>query len=410
MKKMSLSTKTLIGFIVGIVLGLVLQEQASILKPIGDLFLNLIRMIVVPLVLFSICTGVSNMSDVKKLRRVGSKILSMYVVTTVISAFIGLGVAHLINPGIGFVMDAAANGQQYKAAEVPSFINTLVGMVPVNPIQAMSNGAMIQIIVFAVFWGVALTILGEKTATMKRFFDDGTEIIYKITAMVMEISPYGTCALIAVSVGNYGTKIVGPLGKLILADYVSMFIIVFVMYPIILRFMGKFSVSYFFRKIVALWAITASTTSSSGSLPVTSRITQEDFKVSEEIAGFSLPLGATINMNAGGGYFAIAVVFVSQIYGVDLSLTQQLMIVMLSTIVSVGSPGIPGGGIVMTIMLLTTMGLPIDVIGMIAGIYKIIDIGHTTVNCTGDVVSTIAVARSENMINDEYAKNSPQTV
>lgn len=192
--------------------------------------------------------------------------------------------------------------------------------------------------------------------------------------------------------------------SIILCDYLNCAVIVFVMYFLILKFIGKVKFPYFMRKILPLWAMTAATTSSSGSLPVTMRITRDDFKVEEELYGFSLPLGATINMNAGGAYYSAAVVFAAQIYGVPLTLTQEITIVILATLISVGSPGIPGGGIVMTIMLLTTMGLPVDIMGMIAGIYKIIDIAHTTINCTGDVVSTIAVARSEGMIHDEYSE------
>lgn len=229
--------------------------------------------------------------------------------------------------------------------------------------------------------------------------------MYRMTSIVMSTSPYGVCALMACTIGQYGLKIFGPLGKFILCDYLNCAIIAFIMYFLILKFMGKVRFSYFMRKILPLWAVTASTTSSSGSLPVTMRITNEDFKVEEELYGFSLPLGATINMNAGGAYYAIAVVFAAQIYGVHMTLAQDLTVILLATLISIGSPGIPGGGIVMTVMLLTTMGLPVDVMGMIAGIYKIIDIAHTTINVTGDVVSTIAVARSENMIHDDYARN-----
>lgn len=210
----------------------------------------------------------------------------------------------------------------------------------------------------------------------------------------------------ACAIGQYGTKIFGPLGKFILCDYLNCAVIVFVMYFLILKFMGKVKFPYFMRKILPLWAMTAATTSSSGSLPVTMRITRDDFKVEEELYGFSLPLGATINMNAGGAYYSAAVVFAAQIYGVPLTLTQEITIVILATLISVGSPGIPGGGIVMTIMLLTTMGLPVDIMGNVAGIYKIIDIAHTTINCTGDVVSTIAVARSEGMIHDEVQREA----
>jgi Na+/H+-dicarboxylate symporter len=399
-KKMKLSTKVFIGFGVGIVLGLIFQGKILVLKPIGDIFLNLIKMIVVPLVFFSICTGISNIEDVNKLKRVGGKILLMYIVTTAISAFIGLGVGHLLNPGRGFVMDAVTAGN-YKATEMPSFADTMVSLIPSNPVKALADGNMMQIIVFTVFLGIAITILKGQTQTVRSFFKEATEIMYKITGIVMELSPYGVCVLIACSIGQYGMKVFGPLGKFILADYLCLAIIVGVMYVLILKFMGRIRLGYFFRKIMPLWLVTASTTSSSGSLPVTMRITQDDFGVDEELAGFSLPLGATINMNAGGAYYAMAVVFASQIYGIDLSISQQLMLVLLSTLISVGSPGIPGGGIVMTIMLLTTMGLPIEIMGMIAGIYRIIDMGHTTINVTGDVVCSIAVARGEGMLDEE---------
>lgn len=302
--------------------------------------------------------------------------------------------------GVGFVMDAVTAGN-YKATEMPSFADTMVSLIPSNPVKALVDGNMMQIIVFSVFLGIAITILKGKTQTVRTFFNEATEIMYKITGIVMELSPYGVCVLIACSIGQYGMKVFGPLGKFILADYLCLAIIVGVMYVLILKFMGRIRLGYFFRKIMPLWLVTASTTSSSGSLPVTMRITQDDFGVDEELAGFSLPLGATINMNAGGAYYAMAVVFASQIYGIDLSLSQQLMLVLLSTLISVGSPGIPGGGIVMTIMLLTTMGLPIEIMGMIAGIYRIIDMGHTTINVTGDVVCSIAVARGEGMLDEE---------
>ena len=185
------------------------------------------------------------------------------------------------------------------------------------------------------------------SSVVKDFIVQTTDIMYKMTAIIMETSPFGVCALMACAIGQYGTKIFGPLGKFILCDYLNCAVIVFVMYFLILKFMGKVKFPYFMRKILPLWAMTAATTSSSGSLPVTMRITRDDFKVEEELYGFSLPLGATINMNAGGAYYSAAVVFAAQIYGVPLTLTQEITIVILATLISVGSPGIPGGGIVM---------------------------------------------------------------
>lgn len=220
--------------------------------------------------------------------------------------------------------------------------------------------------------------------------------MYKITAMVMEYSPIGVTALIAASVGEYGLKIFGPLGKLILADYVGMMLVIVLLYIGMLRFVAKVPLGLFFKNITKVWAVTASTTSSSGSLPVTLRIAEDDFNVKPELASFTLPLGATMNMNGAAVYFGVAVVFVSQIYGIDLSFMQQIMVILMATLISVGAPGIPGGGIVLTIMLLNTMGLPIEIMGLIAGIYRILDMGHTSLNVTGDIVSTLCIARIEN--------------
>ena len=393
-RKMQLSTKVFIGFGLGIVLGLIFKEDILVIKPFGDLFLRLIKMIVVPLVFFSVTGGIANMGDIKKLRRVGGKTLLFYLMTTAVSGAIGLTVANLMNPGGGFSIDLIKQGAvQAKAA--PKLSDTLLNMVPTNPVQALVEGNLIQIILFAVFLGIAITIIGEKGKSLKNICDNAAEAMYKITAIVMEYSPIGVTALIAAAVGEYGLKIVGPLSSLILADYVGMLLITVVMYSVMLKFIAKVNLGHFFKNISKVWAVTASTTSSSGTLPVTIRVTEEDFKVKPELAGFTLPLGATMNMNGAAVYFAVATVFVSQIYGVHLTLVQQIMTVLLSTLIAVGAPGIPGGGIVMTIMLLGTMGLPIEIMGLIAGIYRILDIGHTTVNVTGDVVSTLCIAETE---------------
>ncbi|HIR17736.1 MAG TPA: dicarboxylate/amino acid:cation symporter [Candidatus Caccocola faecigallinarum] len=399
MKKIGLTTKVFIGFIVGVILGIVFQEKILFLKIVGDIFLSLIKMLVVPLVFFSIISGITNITDIERLKRVGTKIVGMYFITTLLSAFLGLGVGHLIQPGKGFVLDTAS-ALNYEPTAIPSVTSTILSMFPTNIIQSMAAGDMMPIIVFCAFFGVAMTLLGDKVKNVRIFINESTEIMYRMTAIVMEASPYGVCALMACTIGQYGLAVFGPLGKFIFCDYFSCAIIVCVMYFLILKFMGKIKFSYFMRKILPLWAVTASTTSSSGSLPVTMSITDKDFKVEEELYGFSLPLGATINMNAGGAYYAVAVVFASQIYGIPMTIGQELIVALLATLISIGSPGIPGGGIVMTVMLLTTMGLPVEVMGMIAGIYKIIDIAHTTINVTGDVVCTIAVARSEGMIHD----------
>jgi Na+/H+-dicarboxylate symporter len=402
-KKMELSTKVFIGFGLGILAGVIFKEDAMIVKPLGDLFLRLIKMIVIPLVAFSIISGVSNMGDIKKLKRVGGKTLAFYAVTTAISGVIGLIVAHIIQPGKGFALDMISKGD-IEVKAMASFSETMLNMIPVNPIQALTEGNLMQIIVFAVFFGIGMTLLGEKAQPVKKIVDSGSEIMYKVTGIVMEFSPIGVAALIAASVGEYGVKIFGPLSKFILADYIALVAIVLFLYTFMLKFIAKISLKEFFKHIPEIWAVTASTTSSSGTLPITIGVTEEKFGVKNELAGFTLPLGATMNMNGAAAYFAVGILFVAQIYGVEMSLFQQFITIIMATLVSIGAPGIPGGGIVMMVMLLNTMGLPTDIIGLIAAIYRIIDMGHTTLNVTGDVVSTLCIARSENMFKEKEVK------
>ena len=222
--------------------------------------------------------------------------------------------------------------------------------------------------------------------------------MYKITAIVMEFSPIGVCALLADSVGAYGLKIFGPLGKLILTVYASDVILVLLMYIPMVAFLAKFPVKKWLQGIWKVWVVTASTTSSSGSLPITTSVTNDEFGVSSELSSFSLPLGATINMNGGCIYYAAAIVMTAQIYGMNLTPSALVNIIISTVLVAMGCPGVPGGAIIMTTILLTNMGLPLEIVGLIAGIFRLIDMANTTFNVTGDVVTTMVVARSEGMM------------
>lgn len=413
-KKLSLSSKVFIGFGLGIILGIVFKEKILFVKPIGDIFLKLIKMIVVPLIFFSITAGVCSIGDMQKLKRIGSKTIIYFLATTAIAGSISLTLANMIQPGKGFTIDSivTAADKVYEAKEAPTLSKTIIDMFPDNIFTAFVNTNLIQIIVFALFIGVAIVLMGEKGERARKLFEDGTEVMYKVTAIVMETSPYGVAALIASSIGEYGMKIFGPLAMFIITVYIALISVV-IMYAIMLKLIGKVSINKFFKKIPELWLVTASTTSSSGSLPVTINVAKNKLGVSESLGSFVLPLGATMNMNGGVCFYSACVIFVSQIYGIELSITDQIMTVLLATLVSVGAPGIPGGAIVMSTMLLTTMGLPLDVVGMIAGIFRIIDMGTTTMNVTGDVVTSVCIARSENMLddkvyNDDSAKSTIQ--
>lgn len=397
-KKLSLATKTFIGFGLGIVIGLVFGEKATIVKPLGTIFLNMIKMIVVPMVFFSITAGVVSLGDLKKLRNIGVKVVGLYALTSALCVGLGLIMANIINPGKGFDLTALSQSTDYEAQAMPSIIDTLIDMFPSNIFTSFTNTNMLQIIVFSVFLGVALIMMGKEGERLLAGVQSCANAMYKITAIVMEFSPIGVCALLADSVGAYGLKIFGPLGKLILTVYASDVILVLLMYIPMVALLAKFPVKKWLQGIWKVWVVTASTTSSSGSLPITTSVTNDEFGVSSELSSFSLPLGATINMNGGCIYYAAAIVMTAQIYGMNLTPSALVNIIISTVLVAMGCPGVPGGAIIMTTILLTNMGLPLEIVGLIAGIFRLIDMANTTFNVTGDVVTTMVVARSEGMM------------
>ena len=407
-KKLSLAAKTFIGFGLGIVLGVIFGEKASIVKPLGTIFLNMIKMIVVPMVFFSITAGVAALSDIKKLRNIGVKVVGLYAITSAISVCIGLIMANVTNPGLGFDMSALASDSVYEAKEMPSVLDTIINAFPSNVFVSFTQGDMLPIIVFAIFVGVALIMMGERGQKMAEGVQNLADVMYQITAIVMEFSPIGVCALLADSVGSYGLKVFGPLGKLILTVYASDVILVFLMYVPMVALLARFPVGKWFKSIVKVWVVTASTTSSAGTLPVSTQVTNEDFGVSPELSSFSLPLGATINMNGGCIYYAAAIVMTAQIYGMNLTPGALVNIIISTVLVAMGCPGVPGGAIIMTTILLTNMGLPLEIVGLIAGIFRLIDMANTTFNVTGDIVTTMVVARSEGMMRDPAVGEMPQ--
>ena len=397
-KKLSVATKTFIGFGLGIVIGLVFGEKATIVKPLGTIFLNMIKMIVVPMVFFSITAGVASLGDLKKLRNIGVKVVGLYALTSALCVGLGLIMANIINPGKGFDLIALSQSTDYEAQAMPSIIDTLIDMFPSNIFTSFTNTNMLQIIVFSIFLGVALIMMGKEGERLLAGVQSCANAMYKITAIVMEFSPIGVCALLADSVGAYGLKIFGPLGKLILTVYASDVILVLVMYIPMVALLAKFPVKKWLQGIWKVWVVTASTTSSSGSLPITTSVTNDEFGVSSELSSFSLPLGATINMNGGCIYYAAAIVMTAQIYGMNLTPSALVNIIISTVLVAMGCPGVPGGAIIMTTILLTNMGLPLEIVGLIAGIFRLIDMANTTFNVTGDVVTTMVVARSEGMM------------
>lgn len=399
-RKLGLTSKVFLGFAIGIFLGILFGEQITAISFIGTIFLNLVQMNVVPLIFFSIVSGIASMSDVARLRKIGIKTLLYYILTTMCAAAVGLVVVNATEPGAGVDLSGLITGSSYESKAMPGLGATLVDMFPKNIFASMTNGNLMQIIVFSTFLGIALVVLGDKANGARKLFQQGADIMCKVTDLVMELSPYGVCALMACVTGQYGLVIFGPLAKFIACVVGSQLFMLFVVYVIMLKLLARIPVRAFFAKMVPVWLMTLSTTSSSATLPTTTKTAEKGFGVSGTLAGFTLPLGATINMNGAVIFYAIATLFVAQIYGIELSLGQQISLVLLTTMISVGSPGIPGGAIVMTTMLLTNMGLPLDIVGVLAGINRIIDMGDTSINVTGDVVSTLCIARSEALLDD----------
>ncbi len=407
MTKSKLTTKILIGLVLGIIAGLLLSSIPNIattyIKPFGDLFLNLIKMIIVPLVLASLVVGAASMGDMKKLGRVGGKTLAYYLLTTAIAVLIGLILGNVSQPGAGLELNVDIS--EVEAAKAPSIAETLVNMVPSNPIQAMVDANMLQIIVFALFLGVAITAIGEKGKPLYNFFDSLAEVMYKVTAFVMNFAPIGVFALITPVVATNGPSVLLPLLKVIIAVYLGCILHCLITYSTAVKIFAKMSPKKFFKGVISPATVAFSTSSSSGTLPVSMKAAQENLGVSESISSFVLPLGATINMDGTALYQGVCALFVAQIYGLDLSITQQLTIILTATLASIGTAGVPGAGFIMLTMVLQSVGLPLEGSALIAGIDRILDMVRTCVNVVGDLSASVVVSATEGELVDSETSN-----
>lgn len=404
---MHLSSKILIGLVLGVIAGLVAgPENLSMIKiwiaPIGTLFINLIKMIIVPLVFASLVVGAASLGDVKKLGRIGIKTMIFYLGTTAIAVIIGIGMSLVLNPGVGLKLPADA---VYKGKEAPSIMDVLVNMIPSNPIKAMETGDMLQIIVFALFVGIGITLVGPRAKIVESFFDGFAEVTYKIVNMIMNVAPYGVFALIMPVVAANGPKVLIPLASVIAAVYIGCILHMGFIYTSAISILGRMSPMKFFKGLFPAQLIAFSTCSSAATLPVNMKCTQENLGVSKEVSSFVLPLGATINMDGTAIYQGVCALFVAQIYGIDLSLSQMLIIVLTGTLASIGTAGVPGAGLIMLTLTLQSVNLPIEGIALIAGIDRVLDMARTTVNITGDAVAAVYIQRSE----DEYLHNQSST-
>ena len=366
---------------------------------IGDLFIKLIKMIVVPLVFFCIIDAALSLGDIKKLRSIGVKTIIWFLATGGISATIGLILANIIKPGRGLQLGTAETAMEVK--ELPGIYQTLLDLITSNPFQALTSGEMMQIIVFSLFLGFAIISIGKEAQQLCDIISLCSRTMFKVIDMILGIIPYGVFSLMTVALAKYGVAIFGPVLKFILTDYLACIIMSTVGYGIFLTVIGKVNPMKFWRKAFEPWMIAFSTCTSSAALPVSMEVAPKKMGVPRDIASFVLPLGCTAQMNGTCAYFGIVVLFAAQLYGVELSIQQQIMLVVQATFLSVGCAATPQIGLVISLTLMTQMGLPLDAYALVAGIYRIIDQIHTSTNSVGDLVASVCISQMEGELDHE---------
>lgn len=394
-KKLSLATWIFIGLFLGILVGLAMTGCPDIadeyIKPFGTLFLNLIKFIVVPIVLFSIMTGVISMKDIKKVGSIGGKTVLYYLCTTAFAVFIGLAFATLFK---GAFVQLSTSGLEYEAAESPGFIETLLGIFPNNIITPMANATMLQVIVTALLFGFGTILAGEKGVKFAEFVESANEVSMQIMSMIIKLSPLGVFCLIVPVVATNGPQILGSLAMVLLVAYICYIVHAGAVYSMSVKMMGGISPMAFFKGMMPAMVMAFSSASSVGALPLNLECVQK-LGAKKEVASFVLPLGATINMDGTAIYQGVCAVFIASCFGIQLTITQLLTIILTATLASIGTAGVPGSGMIMLAMVLQSVGLPIEGIALVAGVDRIFDMGRTTVNITGDAACAIVVSKLE---------------
>ena len=402
-----LYVKIFIALFAGIAFGYVLNFMGGVkdeiingyVLPFFHLFIKLIKMIVVPLVFFCIIDAALSLGDIKKLRSIGVKTIIWFLATGGISATIGLILANIIKPGRGLQLGTAETAMEVK--ELPGIYQTLLYLIPSNPFQALTSGEMMQIIVFSLFLGFAIISIGKEAQQLCDIISLCSRTMFKVIDMILGIIPYGVFSLMTVALAKYGVAIFGPVLKFILTDYLACIIMSTVGYGIFLTVIGKVNPMKFWRKAFEPWMIAFSSCTSSAALPVSMEVAPKKMGVPRDIASFVLPLGCTAQMNGTCAYFGIVVLFAAQLYGVELSIQQQIMLVVQATFLSVGCAATPQIGLVISLTLMTQMGLPLDAYALVAGIYRIIDQIHTSTNSVGDLVASVCISQMEGELDHE---------
>ena len=407
-KKIKFGNRVLIAMLLGVGFGIFFKEDTLYIAPLGSIYVSLIKMLVIPLVVATIISSITSIEDPKKLRKIGSKTIGWLLFTTLIASAIGIVVSLALNIGSGvqFVKDAT-----FEAREIPVFKDVLLAMVPSNPIAQAAEGQIIPIIIFSVLVAIAITIEGSKKPQLvkpvKDFFNSLSKVMFRLTKMVLKVTPYGVFGLMASVSANYGISTLIPLMKVIVAVYIASILQVVLVHGSLLAFAVKVNPIKFFKKIFPAQVVAFTTRSSYGTLPVTIRSLTDGVGVSEKIASFVAPMGATMGMNGCGGFYpTIAAIFVAKVFDVPMTITSYIILALVTTIASLGTAGVPGTASIMATVVLTSMGLPVEGIAMLLGIDTIIDMARTATNVTGAAVTSLLVANSENEFNRDVLNNN----
>lgn len=422
MKKLALHWKIIIGMGLGVVYGLIASNMGWIdftnnwIKPWGVIFVNSLKLIAVPLVFSSLVKGVASLSDISRLSRIGGKSITLFLATTVIAGTIGLLLVNTVNPGIGFdtkdtneLTPSSQEGLNSKITAAEGVkeagpLQFLVDIIPTNILESASNNSnMLQVIFFAILFGIAIVMLPkEKTVYVKGFFDGINDIILQIVDFIMLVAPYAVFALLGALLVDFGASatLFIALGKYSLTVIVGMLLMVFLVYPLIIKIFTKVKYVNFFKGIFPAQMLAFSTSSSAATLPVTIQRCEDNLGISKEVSSFVLPLGATINMDGTALYQAVAAVFIAQAFGIDLDLGQQLTIVLTATLASIGAAAVPGAGMVTLVIVLEAINVPAAGLALIFGVDRILDMMRTVVNVTGDSAVAVVVASTEGELSE----------
>ncbi len=415
--KMTLTTKVLIGMALGIVVGLAinllgLNGEGSFINEYvvnglfhitGKMFVTSLKMLVVPLVFFSLITGVLGIGDIGALGKVGGKSFVLYMLTTAIAIAVGIGIAASIGIGEGVHMTSAAS---FTAKEAPALSSVLINIIPSNAIDAMAKGKMLQIIFFSILVGISILMVGKKAEPVVELVEIGNEIMMKMVNIVMAVAPYAVFALLAKAIANLGLGLLADLAGYVIVLISALMIHLFVTLMSILKLFSGMSPVKFLKKMRETQIFAFSTSSSNATIPVTLRAVTNRLGVDNSVASFTVPFGATINMDGTAIMQGVATVFIANAYGVHLGITGYLTVILMSVLASIGTAGVPGVGLIMLSMVFTQVGLPVEGIGLILGVDRLLDMVRTAVNVSGDAAVSVIVAKSEGKL-DQSIYNDP---